>query len=237
VQQNCHKVLSHWYIQLVVTFWHFTCKLSINVNVNKWQFQIIILVKNMAPSVFDKYIIESSYLLLKGCLWGKLMLIFCFWAVPPQLGFTPPVWHWQIKMILTTVKNKVNHPKACFTIGALAAIVRKVDSSCKKPIRICNSNFMALVVWNYFKTVLIWEIFNPNYDFQVSLCLCLVKKYWKSAVANEKCFFASLVDYKHLNSVQVANDKCVFATCTEFSILQTLHINLDIFPWRFVSAK
>jgi hypothetical protein len=148
---------------------------------------------------------------------------------------------------------------------------------------------MALVIWNYFKTVLIWEIFNPNYDFQVSLCLCLVKKYWKSAVANEKCFFASWVDYKHLNSVQVAktlvicnstftalviwnyfktvliwkifkpnydflvplcfylvqkyeknavaNDKCVFATCTEFSILQTLHINLDIFPWRFVSAK
>jgi hypothetical protein len=67
----------------------------------------------------------------------------------------------------------------------------KVDSSCKKPIRICNSNFMALVVWNYFKTVLIWKIFNPNYDFLVPFCPYLVQKYEKNAVANDKWFFAT----------------------------------------------
>jgi hypothetical protein len=50
----------------------------------------------------------------------------------------------------------------------------KVDSSCKKPLRLCNSTFMALAIWNYLKTVLIWKIFNPNYDFVVPLCLYLV---------------------------------------------------------------
>jgi hypothetical protein len=43
----------------------------------------------------------------------------------------------------------------------------------------------------YFKTVLIWKIFNPNYDFLVPLCLYLVKKYEKNAVANDKWFFAT----------------------------------------------
>jgi hypothetical protein len=43
---------------------------------------------------------------------------------------------------------------------------------------------MALVIGNYFKTVLIWKIFNPNYDFLVPLCLYLVQKYKKNAVAN-----------------------------------------------------
>jgi hypothetical protein len=35
------------------------------------------------------------------------------------------------------------------------------------------------------------EIFNPNYDFLVPLCLDLVQKYEKNAVANEKWFFAT----------------------------------------------
>jgi hypothetical protein len=34
----------------------------------------------------------------------------------------------------------------------------------------------------YFKTVLIWKIFNPSYDFLVPLCLYLVQKYEKNAV-------------------------------------------------------
>jgi uncharacterized protein with PQ loop repeat len=38
-----------------------------------------------------------------------------------------------------------------------------VDSSCKKPLCLCNSTFMALVIWNYFKIVLIWKVFNPNW--------------------------------------------------------------------------
>jgi hypothetical protein len=67
----------------------------------------------------------------------------------------------------------------------------KGDSSCKKPLSICNSTFMALVIRNYFKTVLIWKIFNPNYDFLVPLCLYLVQKYEKNAVANDKWFFAT----------------------------------------------
>jgi hypothetical protein len=67
----------------------------------------------------------------------------------------------------------------------------KVDSSCKKPLCICNSTFMALVIGNYFKTVLIWKIFNSNYDFLVPLCLYLVQKYEKNAVANDKWFFAT----------------------------------------------
>jgi hypothetical protein len=50
---------------------------------------------------------------------------------------------------------------------------------------------MALVIGNYFKTVLIWIIFNPNYDFLVPLCLYLVQKYENDAVANDKWFFAT----------------------------------------------
>jgi hypothetical protein len=50
---------------------------------------------------------------------------------------------------------------------------------------------MALVVCNYFKTVLIWKIFNPNYDFLVPFCPYLVPKYEKNAVANDKWFFAT----------------------------------------------
>jgi hypothetical protein len=50
---------------------------------------------------------------------------------------------------------------------------------------------MALVIGNYFKTVLIWKIFNPNYDFLVPLCLYLVQKYENDAVANDKWFFAT----------------------------------------------
>jgi hypothetical protein len=69
--------------------------------------------------------------------------------------------------------------------------VIKVDSSCKKLLCICNSTFMALVIGNYFKTVLIWKIFNPNYDFLVPLCLYLVQKYEENAVANDKWFFAT----------------------------------------------
>jgi hypothetical protein len=50
---------------------------------------------------------------------------------------------------------------------------------------------MALVIGNYFKTVLIWRIFNSNYDFLVPLSLYLVQKYEKNAVANDKWFFAT----------------------------------------------
>jgi hypothetical protein len=39
------------------------------------------------------------------------------------------------------------------------------------------------------------QLNNSNYDFLVPLCLYLVQKYEKNAIAN---------------------DKCVFATCTEF---------------------
>jgi hypothetical protein len=67
----------------------------------------------------------------------------------------------------------------------------KVDSSCKKPLCLCNSTFMALVIRNYFKTALIWKIFSPNYDFLVPLCLYLLQKYEKNAVANDKWFFAT----------------------------------------------
>jgi hypothetical protein len=37
----------------------------------------------------------------------------------------------------------------------------------------------------------IWKISNPNYDFLVPLCLYLVEKYEKNAVANDKWFFAT----------------------------------------------
>jgi hypothetical protein len=76
-------------------------------------------------------------------------------------------------------------------------IVPKLDTGCKDTLVICNSTFMALVIGNYFKTVLIWKIFNPNYDFLVPLCFYLVQKYEKNAVTN---------------------DKCVFATCAEFTV-------------------
>jgi hypothetical protein len=33
---------------------------------------------------------------------------------------------------------------------------------------------------------------NPNYDFLVPLCLDLVQKYEKNAVANEKWFFVTV---------------------------------------------
>jgi hypothetical protein len=72
---------------------------------------------------------------------------------------------------------------------AFVSYASKGDSSCKKPLCICNSTFMALVIGNYFKTVLIWKI--PNYDFLLPLCLYLVQKYEKNAVANDKWFFAT----------------------------------------------
>jgi hypothetical protein len=53
---------------------------------------------------------------------------------------------------------------------------------------------MALVIGNYFKTVLIWKIFNPNYDFLVPLCLYLVQKYKKNAVANGFLQLESTID-------------------------------------------
>jgi hypothetical protein len=41
----------------------------------------------------------------------------------------------------------------------------------------------------------IWKIFNPNYDFLVPLCLYLVQKNEKNAVANEKCVFATCTEF------------------------------------------
>jgi hypothetical protein len=73
----------------------------------------------------------------------------------------------------------------------------KLGTGCKDTLVICNSAFMALVIWNYFKTVLIWKIFNPNYDFLVLLCLYLVQKYEKNAVANDKCVFATSTEFRY----------------------------------------
>jgi hypothetical protein len=61
----------------------------------------------------------------------------------------------------------------------LESSLPKVGTGCKDTLVICNSTFMTLVILNYFKTVLIWKIFNPNYDFLVPLCLYLVQKYEK----------------------------------------------------------
>jgi hypothetical protein len=80
------------------------------------------------------------------------MLIFCFWTLPPWLGFTPLVSNWQIKIILTTVKNKVNYPKAYFTIeyhlchiddqSILAAIVPTLPVSSNKLTILWTLNFV-----------------------------------------------------------------------------------------------
>jgi hypothetical protein len=79
--------------------------------------------------------------------------------------------------------------------------LNSVPTGCKDTLVICNSTFMALVIGNYFKIVLIWKIFNPNYNFLVPLCLYLVQEYEKNTGAN---------------------DKCVFATCAEFMIFWSL---------------
>jgi hypothetical protein len=52
----------------------------------------------------------------------------------------------------------------------------------------CHYRFLYLI---YYKTVLIWKVFYPNYDFLVPLYLYLVQKYEKNAVANDKWFFAT----------------------------------------------
>jgi hypothetical protein len=80
------------------------------------------------------------------------------------------------------------------TVGTVQTC--KVDSSCQKLLSLYNRTFMALVIWNYFQTVLIRKIFNPDYDFLVPLCLYLVQKYWKNAVTNDKWFFATWVKFK-----------------------------------------
>jgi hypothetical protein len=52
---------------------------------------------------------------------------------------------------------------------------------------------MALGIGNYFKTVLVWKIFNLNYDFLAPLCLYLFQKYEKNAVATTmQVFFLQL---------------------------------------------
>jgi hypothetical protein len=105
-----------------------------------------------------------------------------------------------------------------------------VDSSCKKPLCICNSTFRILVIWNYFKTVLIWKIFNPNYDFLVPLCLYLVQKYEKNAVANDKCVFATCTEFSCFISIPV-----YFATCT--NIIWQLIVKLSIKPIGYIVMK
>jgi hypothetical protein len=83
-------------------------------------------------------------------------------------------------------------------------LINKVHSSFKKRLCICNSTFMALAFEiMYFKTVLIGKIFNPNYDFLVPLCLYLVQKYWKSAAANDKWFFATWVNYMYVTTFRL----------------------------------
>jgi hypothetical protein len=64
----------------------------------------------MAPSVFDKY--RIILLASEGCL-NRDHVDLLLLNPAPAAGIYPTR---MIKIILTVVKNKVKHPKVCFTI-------------------------------------------------------------------------------------------------------------------------
>jgi hypothetical protein len=57
---------------------------------------------------------------------------------------------------------------------------------------------MACLDAHLYEIEYIWKIFNPNYDFLVPLCLYLVQKYEKNAVANDKCVFANSTEFNYV---------------------------------------